>query len=81
MWADTGVPARRGLGTRSPSAVADAVVKAVTDNPAEITVAPFGLRAAAALCALRPTWYVALARRFGAEEEVAKLAAAQRHLR
>jgi short-subunit dehydrogenase len=81
MWADTGVTARRGLGTRSATDVAAAVVRAVRHNPPEITVAPLALRGAAALCALRPGWFAALARQMGAEREASQLASAQRHLR
>jgi short-subunit dehydrogenase len=81
MWADAGVTARRGLGTRSPADVAAAVVRAVRHNPPEITVAPLAVRGAAALCALRPGWFAALARQMGAEREASQLASAQRHLR
>ena len=39
MFADTHVTLPRGTGTRSPEDVAAAVLRAVRDDPAEITVA------------------------------------------
>src|SRR5262249_33992877 len=39
MFADTKVTLPRGAGTRSPEDVARAVVRAIRDDPAEITVA------------------------------------------
>ena len=40
MYADSGAKPIPGLGTSSPQQVADAVVKAIAQNKAEITVAP-----------------------------------------
>ena len=44
MYADSGAPPIPGLGTGSPSQVADAVVKAIEHNKVEITVAPLQQR-------------------------------------
>jgi len=81
MNTDAGVPARRGLGTRSPADVAAAVVRAVRHNPPEIAVAPLAVRGAAALCAIHPRWFAGLAQHLGADREASQLASAQRHLR
>lgn len=44
MYADSGAKPIPGLGTGSPQQVADAVIKAITHNKAEITVAPIQQR-------------------------------------
>jgi len=44
MYADSGAPPIKGLGTGSPSQVAAAVVKAIEHNKVEITVAPLQQR-------------------------------------
>ena len=51
------------MRARSPEAVAAAVVDAVVSDRAEIDVASFGLRAAAAFAQVRPAWFAALGRR------------------
>lgn len=40
MFAETGVPAPKGFGTRTPAQVADAVLAAITANRSETLVAP-----------------------------------------
>jgi short-subunit dehydrogenase len=40
MYSDSGAPPIKGLGTGTPTQVADAVVKAIEHNKVEITVAP-----------------------------------------
>ena len=47
MYSDSGAPPIPGLGTGTPSQVADAVVKAIEKNKVEITVAPPQQRALA----------------------------------
>jgi uncharacterized protein len=54
MFADSGAKLPPGLGTRSPEDVADAVLQAVRDNPAEIDVAAIEQRLGALLSALSP---------------------------
>ncbi|MBW8060243.1 MAG: SDR family NAD(P)-dependent oxidoreductase [Solirubrobacterales bacterium] len=44
MYSDSGAPPIPGLGTGTPSQVADAVVKAIEHNKVEITVAPLQQR-------------------------------------
>jgi short-subunit dehydrogenase len=81
MWADANVPKQRGLRTRSPDAVAGAVVRAIRSNPAEIAVAPFAVRAAGVFCDLWPAGFARLGRRMGADRQAELLAEAQRHMR
>jgi hypothetical protein len=54
MFADTGVELPAGIGTRSPEDVANAVLRAVWDDPAEIDVAAIEQRFGAVLAALSP---------------------------
>jgi uncharacterized protein len=56
MFADSGASLPFRVGTVSPKQVAAAVLKAITTNRAEITVAPLVLRAGAALGGLTPRW-------------------------
>lgn len=77
MWAEAGLPTPRGAGrSRTPEAVADAAVAAVSRNRAEIEVASPALRLGAVLAQLRPDWFVALGRRAGADEVAAKMTTA-----
>jgi short-subunit dehydrogenase len=54
MYAKTGVKLPFGVGTRSPEDVAAAVVQAIETNPAEIDVAPLGVRVGAAVGSVAP---------------------------
>lgn len=63
MFADTGVSLPPGVGTRSPEQVADAVVRGIRDNKAEIDVAPLGLRFAATFAGIAPELAAAGSRR------------------
>jgi uncharacterized protein len=54
MYAKTGVKLPFGVGTRSPEDVAAAVVRAIETNPAEIDVAPLGVRVGAAVGSVAP---------------------------
>jgi short-subunit dehydrogenase len=54
MFADSGASLPIGIGTVTPSAVANAVVKAVRRNQAEVDVAPLALRTGAMIGALAP---------------------------
>lgn len=82
MWAEAGLATPRGAGRlRTPEAVADAVVKAVKRNRAEIEVASPALRLGGVLAQLRPEWFEALGRRAGADEVAARLTAADREKR
>jgi len=44
MYSDSGAPPIKGLGTGTPSQVADAVVRAIEHNKVEVTVAPLQQR-------------------------------------
>jgi short-subunit dehydrogenase len=81
MWADAGLPTPMGLPTRPPDAVASAVVNAIYDDRAEVTVAAPLLRAGAAFAQLFPGWFSTLGRRAGADRYAAELTAAGRHKR
>jgi short-subunit dehydrogenase len=78
MFADTGLTLPRGIGTRRPEDVADAVVRAIAGRRAEIDVAPLALRLGAAFGGLAPTTANRIARRMGSTDLAARVAAAQR---
>jgi short-subunit dehydrogenase len=65
MFHDTGTKLPPGLGTVSPDAVAEAVVRAVERNRGEIVVAPVSLRAGAIAAGLAPDLAAAVSRRLG----------------
>ena len=75
MWADAGIETPWGMPTKSPEAVAAAVVDAITSNRAEVDVAPFLLRAMAVVAQLRPSLFAALGRRSGQDYAEAMAAA------
>lgn len=54
MFADGGISVPPGTRTKAPGQVADAVVRAITRNPAEIYVAPTELRVLSTLSTLAP---------------------------
>ena len=81
MWADTGLAAPKGLRTRSPAQVGDAVVRAVEEDRAEITVASLGLRVGALFARAVPGAFARLAPRMGASEVTGAMADALRHKR
>jgi uncharacterized protein len=78
MFAETGVPLPRGVGTRTPEQVAEAVVRGVEHGRAEIDVAPFGMRAGALLSSLAPVTAARLQRRLGSAELSEAIAERQR---
>jgi uncharacterized protein len=79
MWAEAGVPLPRGSGrARHPGDVAEAVLRAIETNAAEVEVASLSLRVSALVAGLRPTWLAALGRRGGADEIAATMTAAFR---
>ncbi len=79
MWAESGASGQ--AGTVSSSAVADAVIRAIERNRAEVDVAPWSVRLAAAIAHLVPETYARLARSSGADQQTAALAAGLRHKR
>jgi len=66
MFAESGAKLPPFIGTKRPEDVARAVVKAIEDNPAEVEVAPLGVRAGALLGSIAPGPIGALQRRIGA---------------
>jgi short-subunit dehydrogenase len=81
MFADTKVTLPRGVGTRTPEQVADAVLRAIRDDPAEITVAAFEQSLGALLAGLSHPLVASIQRRFGGTNVAEQIAAAQAHKR
>jgi short-subunit dehydrogenase len=81
MFADAGVQLPRGIGTRTPQHVADAVIEAVEHNRAEVDVAPLGLRLGAAFAGLAPGIAASVSRKMGSDRVASKLATGQRNKR
>jgi short-subunit dehydrogenase len=77
MFADAGVALPPGVGTRSPSEVAEAVLRAIEHNRAEVSVAPAGLRVGAAFAAVLPGVAAQVSRRLGSHRIATELAAGQ----
>jgi short-subunit dehydrogenase len=80
MFAQAEIELPRGVGTRSPDQVAQAVVSAIEHNRAEVDVAPLGLRLGASLAGLAPELAAKMSRRMGGEKIAADLTAGQRHI-
>ena len=68
MYAETGVDLPRGVGTKRPGDVADAVVKAIETNRGEIDVAPVPVRLGAVFGAVAPGISATLQRKLGSEK-------------
>jgi short-subunit dehydrogenase len=79
MFAQTEVELPRLAGTRSPQDVANAVVRAIERNRAEIDVATAPVRWSAALAGIRPGLVAAANRRLGAEHYAAQIAGSEAH--
>ena len=79
MWAESGASGK--VGTVSSTAVADAVIRAISANRAEIDVAPWFVRLGVAVAHHLPETFARVARRSGADEHTAALAAGLRHKR
>lgn len=81
MFAESGVALPRGVGTKTPAQVAEAVLRAVERNRAEVEVAPLALRLGASFAALAPELAATISRRMGSEKVSADLAAGQKSKR
>lgn len=81
MFADTKVTLPRGAGTRSPAQVANAVLRAIRDDPAEITVAAFEQSLGTLLAGISHPLVASLQRMFGGVQIARQIAAAQAHKR
>ncbi|HEV2076140.1 MAG TPA: SDR family NAD(P)-dependent oxidoreductase [Thermoleophilaceae bacterium] len=78
MFADAGVKLPRGVAMRTSDQVADAVVKGIEGDRAEVDVAPITLRAGAWAAGVTPALVAAINRRLGSERVASALAEAQR---
>ncbi|HEU0316780.1 MAG TPA: oxidoreductase, partial [Solirubrobacteraceae bacterium] len=70
MHAETGIKLPAGVGTRTPGQVAEAVVRAIEKDKAEIDVAPLLLRAAGIFGGIAPALVDRISR-MGGDEKVA----------
>ena len=77
MFADAGVKLPFGVGTRSPGDVANAVIRSIERNRAEIDVAPLGLRLGATIAGVAPELAASVTRIAGSTKIAAGLAAGQ----
>lgn len=77
MFADANVPLPRGVGTRTPQQVAEATIKAIEFDQAELEVAPLGLRLGATLSSVAPGLSAKVSKRLGSEKIASQLAAGQ----
>jgi uncharacterized protein len=68
MFHDTGAKLPPGVGTVTPEAVAEAVVRAIERNRGEIDVAPVGLRAGAKAAGLAPDLAATVSRKLGGQK-------------
>jgi short-subunit dehydrogenase len=81
MFAEAGVELPRGVGTRTPEQVADAVISAIERDRAEVAVAPVGLRLGAGFANLAPELAASVTRKIGGGRVAASLAEGQRDKR
>jgi len=81
MFAKTAVKLPPGVGTRTPQDVADAVVRAIEHNRAEVDVAPLGLRAGAAFGSVAPGLAGWVSDKLGSAQIARQMAERQRHER
>jgi short-subunit dehydrogenase len=78
LFADSGVKLPRFVGTRTPEQVAEAVVRGIERERAEVDVAPLGLRVGTRIAGLAPVTAARVQRRLGSEKIADALADAQR---
>jgi uncharacterized protein len=81
FFAESGVRLPRWVGTRTPEQVADAVVRGVERDRAELDVAPLSLRVGTRLAELAPVTAARVQRRLGSERIADDLTEAQREKR
>src|SRR5262245_14481793 len=81
MFADTKITLPRGAGTRSPEQVADAVLRAIREDPAEITVAAIEQAFGALLAGISHPLVASMARMMGGGKIAKEIGAAQAHKR
>jgi short-subunit dehydrogenase len=81
LFADSGARLPPGIGTRSPAEVAQAVIRAVERDRAEVEVAPIALRLGTAVAAVAPAMSATVSRRLGSGRIAASIVAGQRDRR
>jgi short-subunit dehydrogenase len=81
MFAESQATLRKGVGTRTPEQVAEAVVRGIERERPEIDVAPLSLRAGVIASTLAPVTMAKLQRRLGSERLAEEMAAGQRDKR
>lgn len=81
MFAESGATLPRGVGTRSPQDVADAVISAIERNRGEVDVAPLGLRLGSTFAGIAPEISATVTRKMGGERITASLADGQKEKR
>jgi uncharacterized protein len=81
MFADSGVELPRGVGSRTPNDVAQAVIAGIEKGRAEVDVAPRSLAAGARLFGFAPGVIAALNRRLGSDPLTKAIAEGQREKR
>lgn len=77
MFADAEMELPRGVSSRTPAQVAEAIIGAVEHNRAEVSVAPLSLRFGAAFAAVAPGTAARFARLAGSDRIADQLAAGQ----
>ena len=81
MFAESGARLPRLVGTSTPEQVAQAVIRAIEADKAEVDVAPLPMRIGVRLAALMPAVVLAVRRRAGSEKIAADIASRQRNKR
>jgi uncharacterized protein len=81
MFAKTAVKLPFGVGTRSPQDVAAAVLRSIETNPAELDVAPLGLRAGAWFGSVAPGMAGWASHYLGSAKIAEQMAESQKHER
>jgi short-subunit dehydrogenase len=81
MFAESGVKLPRVVGTSSPAEVVAAVLRAITEDRAELDVAPLSMRAGATFASVAPEVAAAVSRRLGSERIAAEMVEGQRDKR
>lgn len=81
MFAESGAELPRFVGTKTPQDVADAVLRGIERNRAEVDVAPLPMRVGATISGVIPSTLAAVQRRLGSTELSASIAEGQRSKR
>jgi len=81
MFADSGVPAPRGVGTSTPQEVAEAVVSAIEKDKGEIDVAPISMRLGTRFAGVAPTLSARVQKLSGGDKLSAAIGTGQRDKR